>query len=87
MESHLQAVERRDRLKAGLQTVIHSRSIFYPNLAPVRRLTGKQEGFDELAFAAHDETGKFLEPLAVRNLRFGIQPAANKIICSGEMFR
>ena len=45
------------------------------DFAPVRRLTGKQEGFDELAFAAYDEAGKFPEPLAFRNVRLGVQPA------------
>ncbi len=75
-------------VKGGSQIPRHVHRFFAPsslcrpilgeilrNLTPVRRLTGKQERLDELAFAAHNKAGKFPEPLAFRNVRPGIEPA------------
>jgi hypothetical protein len=46
------------------------------NLLPVRRLTREQEGLDEFSFAAHDHSGKPLEPFSAGNLRLFGQPVS-----------
>ncbi len=38
------------------------------------KLSRLQKGFDEFAFAANDQAGKFLEPFALRHFRIGVQP-------------
>ena len=49
-----------------------SRSLL--DLLPVRRLTGREESFDELPFAAQDKIGEPLIPLAFGHVRFGVKP-------------
>ena len=48
------------------------------NLSPVRRLTGEQEGLDELSFAAGDHSGKPLEPFSAGNFRLCGQPVSQQ---------
>jgi len=45
------------------------------NQFPARgHLAGLQKGFDEFAFAANGQAGKFLEPGAVRHFGCGVEP-------------
>ena len=53
-----------------------SRSLL--DLLPVRRLTGREESFDELPFAAQDKIGEPLIPLAFGHVRLSIQPAGEE---------
>ena len=48
------------------------------DLAPSRRLAGKQERLDELAFATNDHAGKRLEPFPFRHFGFGMEPVCQK---------
>ena len=48
------------------------------NLSSVRRLTGEQEGLNELSFAADDHAGKPLEPFPRWNFRLGGQPVSQQ---------
>jgi hypothetical protein len=40
-----------------------------------RNLSRLQKGFDEFAFAANGQAGKFLEPFSLRHFGIGFQPA------------
>ena len=56
----------------------HPRFAVLVDLFSVRRLTGKQEGLDELPFAAHDKAGKPPELLVLRHNWLGIHPASQQ---------
>ena len=45
----------------------------------MRNLAGKEEGFDELAFAADSQVWETLEPLAVGNIGCGLQPVVKPL--------
>ena len=50
-------------------------------------LSWLQKGFDEFAFAANGQAGKFLEPFAFRHFGVGAQPVRQKLELAAEMFR
>jgi hypothetical protein len=49
-------------------------------------LSRLQKGFNEFAFAANDQAGKFLEPFAFRRFGFGAKPVRHKFELFGGNF-